>query len=203
MYASYSLLAESEALEVRAPLHDRVVAVLNGFAHSREVRGAQVLGERRQDQNVVGRQLAPALERAAARQQVRELRRDVEHRAQSVATHQTRRYVHGDHDFSAHLANDVDGQVLRDAAVDEQAPVDLDRRERRRNRHARAKRTCETAGAEHHGLARHEVAGHGAKRNRELVEVVDLRRAQGLARDDHVDDLTLHEPYGQLELAVV
>ena len=32
---------------------------------------------------------------------------------------------------------------------------------------------------------------------------VDLRRAQRLARDDHVDDLALHEPDRQLELAVV
>jgi hypothetical protein len=52
-------------------------------------------------------------------------------------------------------------------------------------------------------LARHDVAGHGTKRDRELVEVVDLRRPQRLARDDHVDDLALHEPDGQLELAVV
>ena len=66
------------------------------------------------------------------------------------------------------------------------------------NRHARADRAREAARAEHDGLARHDVGGHGAERDRELVEVVDLRRAQRLERDDHVDDLALHEPDGSL-----
>ncbi len=122
---------------------------------------------------------------------------------QRLAGEQLRRDVDGDHDVGPHLVCHVDGQVQHDAAVDEQPAVDLDRRQRRGNRHARANRAREAARAEHDGLARHDIAGHGAERDRELVEVVDLRRPQRLARDDHVDDLALHEPERQLELAVV
>src|SRR5512143_2050613 len=50
-------------------------------------------------------------------------------------------------------------------------------------------------------LARSDVAGHGAERNQQPIEVVHLRRAQRLARQDRVDDLTLHEAHGQTKLA--
>ena len=197
------LLRQRQPLEVGAPLHHGVVAVLNGFAHPREVDGAQLLGKRRHEQHVVRRELRALLDRAGAREHVRELRRDIEHRAQRLARQQPGRDVHGNDGVRAHVARHVHGQVHRDAAVDEQPPVDLDGRKRRWDRHAGPDRAGEAAFAEHDGLARHDVAGDGAERDRELIEALHLRGPQRLARDDHVDDLTLHEADRQLELAVV
>ena len=93
------------------------------------------------------------------------------------------RDVDGDDMNRAELLGDADRQVGGRAAVDELAAVELDRRERSRDRHAGAHRGGQRARADHHRLAGGDVHRHRPVRDRQAVEValpggLHLQRSQ-------------------------
>ncbi len=94
-------------------------------------------------------------------------------------------------------------QIHRYAAVDEQPPVDLNGRKGSRDGHARTYRHADVTRAEHNGFARNNIGCDRAKRDHQLIEVVHTRHRQSDSRHDHVDDLTLDDAGRQSEFTVV
>ena len=104
-------------------------------------------------------------------QDVDHLRRHAEDVVDRFARRQRRADVDGDDDICTHRAGDVDREVVRQAAVDEQQLADLGRRDRARHRHAGAHRRWQLALPEDDRLAGDEIGRDRAIGNRQLVEV--------------------------------
>ena len=119
--------------------------------------------------------------------------RDGEGRSQLLAPDRLEPDVHRDHEVDAHLLCDVDRQVFDDPAVHEQAPVDFDRGEHARRRHARPHRGREVALFQHDAGAGFEIGRHGAKRSRQLVEVLDRGDRQRLEPERLREPLALDQ----------
>ena len=107
----------------------------------------------------------------AARQQSRQLRGDVDQRLELLAPKQLLGDIDRDDSLGAHLVSHPDRKVHDDAAVDEQASVDLDGGHGSRHGHARPDGATEIATVEHNGLTGGELAGHGTERDRQRVEI--------------------------------
>ena len=107
-----------------------------------------------------------------------------------LAREERRADVDRDHDLGAHRLDDVDGQVLDQAAVAQDLAVDLDRREHARHRHAAAHRDVERAAIEHDFLAVDHAGGDGAERNRQPVEGADVVVAPGEAVQQELEILS-------------
>ena len=95
--------------------------------------------------------------------------------------------VHGDDDLGAHLLRDIHRQIAGDPTVDEQPSVDLDRREDRGNRHARAHRHRQLPAVKNDHFARIEIRRDGAIGNTQIVEVVHARDGERQASKDELD----------------
>ena len=78
----------------------------------------------------------------------------------------------------------ADREVLDVAAVDQEPPIELHRREDDRDRHARADRPGEVAPGDLDGLAGLDVGRDRVERDRKLLEVVDPRGGQGRGREE-------------------
>ena len=98
----------------------------------------------------------------------------IDHRQQFVARLQRRADIHHDEAIDTHVAGDVHGNVVDHAAIDQQAALDLHRREHRRDRHAGADGLGQMAAAEYHLLVVGDIGGHGAEGNRQVVEVARI-----------------------------
>ncbi len=79
--------------------------------------------------------------------------------------------VDGDHEVGAHCAQHVDRHGIDQAAIDEHMAVVTHRRENAGHRNARPHRLDDAARGERHLLAGGNVRGHGAKGNRQLLDV--------------------------------
>jgi hypothetical protein len=131
--------------------------------------------------------------RAGVRQQCRELVRYLENRPHTLPAEQRCRDVDGDHDVGAHGLCRLDGQIHCEAAVDEHSPVEIDRSEHGRQRHARTQREREVSGSQQHGLRCREVGCDRAERHRQSVEVLDRIGADRRAAST-VDELSCSNP---------
>ncbi len=128
---------------------------------------------------------------------------DAERRVEPVLAQQRLADVDDDQARAADLARDVDRQVVDDAAVDHETAAIADRCERAGYRHRRADRHREIAVGEDDLLAVADVGGDRAERNRQLVEVGELRRRQQQPAQQKLQLLALHEPARQRDAAVL
>ena len=113
-------------------------AELDEFRCRREI-GIRESAEVGRDQNVLS--WAEQRKRRAdvlLRQDVDRLRGQADQRRELFARHQRRSDVHRDNDIGAHLAHDIDRQIVDEPAVTEDLAIDFDRREDARHRHAGA-----------------------------------------------------------------
>jgi hypothetical protein len=105
--------------------------------------------------------------------------------------------VHRDDDVRAHLPHHVGRKVVHDAAVGVDVFADADRREEARDRHGCAQGLGQRAVREHPGLAGHELRGHAAERDGQLVEGLDLGIGDGLPVHQQRDLLPRVQSRGQ------
>ena len=105
--------------------------------------------------------------------------------------------VHGDDDVGAHLAHDLDRQVAGYAAVDQQPSIQRLRLEDPGHRHAGVHCDHQVAGVEHHHLAAADIRRHGAKGDRQGIEVINGRDGKGEPAQGEVHVLALHQSAGQ------
>ena len=104
-----------------------------------------------------------------------------------------------DDDLGAHRARGVDRQIRHHAAIDEQPPVALHRREETRHRHAGAQGGREIAVLEHDRLAVRRVGGDGPERQRQAVEIFDADGAQREQPELAAEPLAADDAAGQDE----
>ena len=135
-------------------------------------------------------------------QEVAGLSQDLQEPVELVPLRQRHRDVDGDDDVGPHLPDDVDRQVARDSAVDEEPAVQLHRLQEAGNRHARADRARQVARAENDGLARLDVRGDGAKGDRKPVEVPNRPGGPRHPPEVVAELLAGDEPGGNDDLAV-
>ena len=182
--------------------HHGIVAGLDRVLHARERHGAQVAAELGHDQDVARPELAPLLLHRAAREQVGQLRRDVEHGAQRLAVQQRRR--------------DRRRSRRRRPYSARPRPANSSRC-RRRRASGRRSRSATTPPESTCWRAVHARGCRSPARRRPPSR--DRSRPLGtaprgdrspapptrarLARQHHVDDLALNEADRQLELAAI
>jgi hypothetical protein len=148
----------------------RLLARVRGVGQAVEIGGrdrAQV----GRDQQVARAQFLQRLADVGRGQDARDLVRHAQNARDLFALAQWRADVDRDDHVRAHRARHVNRQVARQAAVDQQPAVDLDRVDDRGNRHARAHRDGQVALADHDHLGRGQVGRDGTERDRQLVEV--------------------------------
>ncbi len=102
-----------------------------------------------------------------------------------------------------HRARHVDGQILRQAAVDQQPALRFDRREHPRGRDAGAHGDREIALVQQHGVARLQIGGHRAKRRRQQVEIRAVAEGQRQLTQGLLQLLPLDETLGQQDFPVL
>ena len=89
--------------------------------------------------------------------------------------------VNGDDHVSAHIAGDIGGEIVHQAAIDENAALPFHRSENSRHRHGGAHGTGEIAAAKDEGLAGFKLGGDAAERGGKLVEVLHRGVGKNLA----------------------
>ena len=104
-----------------------------------------------------------------------------------------------DHDVGTHPADDVDGDVVEDAAIDEELVLDPDGNEHARQRHRRPQGVGQGAVLERHRLGRDQVGRDAAKRRGQLVEARQLGVLHGDRVEQQVDLLPFVEAARQLQ----
>jgi hypothetical protein len=97
---------------------------------------------------------------------------DAEDRVQRLRLEQRSPEVDRDHDVGAHRAGHVDGQVVGEPAVDEQAILQAQRLDDAGDRHAGAHCGGQLALAQYDRLAADEVGRDRAEGNRQIVEAL-------------------------------
>ena len=178
---------------------------VTGFDHvlgAAEI-GDAISGQRRLDQHVLGVQGLELLLGVAPGHQGDGLVEHVHHGGQLFARTQRGADVDHNRDVDAHLPRHVQRDVVSHAAVHQQAAIQLHRGEHRRDRHARAYHLGQVAFAEHHFFASGDVGGHGAERDRQLVEVTRVAAVGEHALQQQCKVLTLDHAQRQAEAAIV
>ena len=127
--------------------------------------------QRWQDQYVVRFQRFELRLGVLAHHQVDRLIHHVDHGEQVLGRFQWHTQVDDDDVIDAHLSRHVDGHVVDHAAVDQQATVHFHRGEHRRDRHAGAHHLRQVAAAHDHLFTRDHIGGHGAIRDRQMIEI--------------------------------
>ncbi len=163
-----------------------VLAHLDQLGAAAEVAGGQ-LAEIGVEQQVVRLQRGNAALDVLLGQDRDHLLGDAHRRRQRLAPRQRRADVDDDHHVDAHRARDVHRQVVHQAAVAQDVAVDLGGREHARHAHAGAQRHREIAVREHDRLAGFHVGGHGAERDRQVVEIVDVAHRQREATQQQLE----------------
>jgi hypothetical protein len=110
--------------------------------------------------------------------------------------------VHGDDDVGPHILDGLYRQVTGDAPVNESSAVPGHGSKGGGNGHAGADRFREIAGVECYFFACLDVRRDRAERDRQIVEVLDLRHGQRQGGEQEADLLALHQSGRQLDLAV-
>ena len=136
-----------------------------------EVRRGKI-PQLRKDQDVGGPQTRQRSLHVLLRQDVDHLRGDAQDGIELVGTQQRGSQVDGDHHVRTHCARHVNGQVVRQAAIHQQPPLQAHRLDDAGHGHARPHRRRQLALAQDHRLARREIRRHGAKGDRQVVETV-------------------------------
>lgn len=106
-----------------------------------------------------------------------------EQRLQRIASQQLRAQIDRDHPLRAHRPHHIDRQVANQPAIEQQATVDLLRRDHAGNRHAGAHRLPQLAVVEHHHLAGLDVGRDRAIGNGQVVEFSAGRFGGQLAQE--------------------
>ena len=179
-----------------------VVADLDELRDAAEVARAQ-LAELGAQQQVARRERRQAALDVLVGQDRDHLLGEPDHRLQRLAPGQRRADVDDDHDVDAHRARDVHRHVVDQPAVAQQSAVDLGGREHARHAHARSQRHREVAVREDHGLAGLHVGGHGAERDGEVVEVVDVAHRQRQPAQQQLQAAARQRALRRAQLAVV
>ena len=112
-------------------------------------------------------------------------------------------HIGHDKDVRMHRPRHADGQILRQAAVDQQPAVQFDRREYAGRRHAGAHRDRQIALVEQHRLAGFQIGRHRAKRGRQQIEIGAVAERQGQLAQRLLQLLALNEALRQQDLAVL
>jgi len=100
------------------------------------------------------------------------LRRHGEQRADLLGLEQRRADIDGDHHVGpAALADFADRQVVDEAAIDQLAPLMIDRRQQAGYRHAGAHRRGQRAVAENHAFTGADVGGDDGQRQRQILDI--------------------------------
>ena len=139
------------------------------------------------------------------RERVGELARDASERLVLTRFERRRGDVDGQHHVASERARHAHGQVVGDAAIDQQPAVPLDWHEEHRERHAGPHGARQVAVVEHDALAVVERRGHGAEGDRQPVEVV-LRAKAGtgeMTGEEAVDAVVRERGRRQADLPVL
>ena len=108
-----------------------------------------------------------------------------------------------DNDIGAHLAHCLDRQVTGYTAIDKIAVSPRDRGHDRWNRHAGTDRLWQVAGIKHHFFTSPDIRGDGTKRNREVIELVDIGYREWQPDQKLVDLLPLPETRWDIDLSII
>jgi hypothetical protein len=166
-----------------------------------ECRRAEV-AEFRSDQDIRRTERTELAIDSILRQRADDLVENRQRVRQVFAFRDRRADVDDDQAIGAHRARDADRNIVEDAAIDEQIVVHRQRRECAGHGHARTDRQHEIAFVPDDRLAAENVGGDRAKRNRQVVEVVDLpRRCEQLAQQDQ-QLLALYQPLRRDDAAI-
>ena len=160
-------------------------------------------GQRRLDQYVIGMQSRQLFFGVAPGHQGDRLIEHVHHGSQLLAVAQRCADIDDDGDVDAHFPRDIQRDVVGHAAVHQQPAIKLDRGEHCGDGHARADHLRQVAFAKHHFFAIGDVGGHGAKRDRQFVEVAGVAGVRQQAFQQQCEVLALNHPQWQAEAAVV
>ncbi len=137
----------------------------------------------------------------ALHQRREHLVRDAERRVELVLARERFADVDDDEPRTADLARDVDRHVVDDAAVDHEPAAIADRRECTGHRHRGADRHREIAVGKNHFFTIADVGRDRAERNRQRVEVRQLRGRQQQPAQQQLQLLSLHESARQRDAA--
>ena len=157
----------------------------------------------RPDQHVALRQRLDLAARFLANQDGQDLLRHLQDRVELVVVVQRKLDVDSDDDVDAHRASDVDRQVADDTAIDQHPAVDDRRREKSRHRHAGANGRRKITVAEHDRLAFGDVRRDGAKRNRQCIEVLDVRGTDRQLTQQQIESLPFDDALRQHEVGTL
>ncbi len=130
-------LVDAVLRQLRRHLSRGRFAGLCGFGEAIEAGRGHVL-EIRRDEHIARPQLGERLLDVGLGEDGEHLLRDGQQRSDLLALEQRRADVDRDHDIDPELARDVDRQVAREAAIDQQSLFRLDRIHRAGDRHAGA-----------------------------------------------------------------
>ena len=111
--------------------------------------------------------------------------------------------IDADDNISPHFPHDVYRHVPDNAAVDQKPAVQLHRGECSGHRHAGPCSISKTAAFEHHHLAGLEVCGNSPVGDRQLVEIIYVRRVEHEHLKEHIHLLVLDQALGHDQLAVL
>ena len=102
-----------------------------------------------------------------------------------------------------HLPRHIDGQILRQSAVDQQQTLGFDRRKQSRRGNARAHGDRQIAFVQQYGIAGDKIGGHRAKWRRQQVEVGAVAERQSELAQRLLQFLPLNEALRQENFAVL
>ncbi len=177
-------------------------AGINGLLCVGEAAEPHVAKRRLQQQVTIG-QGGKLLLGVGAGQQGCCLVHDVEHRGQLAGRLQRSADVNHDDPIHAHGARDVDGHVLAQYTVHQQAAIHFDRGEESGQCQAGSDGQRQVPVVEYHGFTCGNVGRHGTERDRQPVEVVDFIGVDQQAFQHHSHVLALQQAKRQAENAVV
>ncbi|MCY1182296.1 hypothetical protein D9M73_228510 [compost metagenome] len=82
--------------------------------------------------------------------------------------------IDDDGDVHPHFADNVQRNIVDHSTVHQQPPIEFDRSEHRRDRHAGADDLGQMPAAKDHFLAIGDVGGHGPERDWQFVEITGV-----------------------------
>jgi hypothetical protein len=109
--------------------------------------------------------------------------------------------IHHDRSVGTHLPRNIQRNIVGHQAVDQEPAIKLHGVERSRHRHAGTNRAGQISRAEHDLVPRLDVGGHGAERDRQVVEATDSGDVLRQADQFQIKLLALYVAQRQLEFA--
>ena len=189
-----------EGLEFRCLLTRRGFTWLDRFEDVSKIRRRERT-EFGADQYVLCAKAFNLTQRLLADEDREHLLRDCQRGIQFLRTVERKLDVHGDNHVHIHFLHDVDAEVADKTAINKQPIANAYRGKHAGHRHARPYRLGEITFVHNPDLATLNIRSNGTKRDRQVIEVPDMRYAERQFAQQHVEFLPLNCTFRQHEFS--